>query len=159
MGDGVEGIAGINDARSQRNFLGFETIRVSRTIPALVVVHDNFGNVLLFGMFRQDLRALHRVRLDDLVLLGRQLPGFQQDRVGYGDLAQVVQNAGHAEGIAGVLSQMHHARDGLAQLAYSLRVSERLAVSLVNDAALHDERIAKPSIQPVLLLKAGPVNK
>jgi hypothetical protein len=41
---------------------------------------------------RQQLLALDRVRLDDRALLGRELPGLVDDRVGDADLADVVQD-------------------------------------------------------------------
>ena len=39
-----------------------------------MVVHDNFRDVLLLRVLRQDLCALRWMRLDDLVFFGSQFP-------------------------------------------------------------------------------------
>src|SRR5205823_13359928 len=54
---------------------------------------------------------------------------------------------------------MHQACDRLAHFTNALRVTKRLAVAFVDEGTLHDEGVAKPVIQSVLLLEACPVDK
>src|SRR5690349_3954690 len=110
-------------------------------------------------MFGEDLRTLDGMSLYDLVLLRRQLPRLQQNRVGDSYLSQVMQDAADANGVALLLAQVHPPRDHFAEFANPLGVAERLTVSLVDDATLHDERVAKPLVKTVLLLKARPIDQ
>ena len=138
LGDGVEGVAGIDDARPSWDCLAYQPIRVTRAIPALMMMADNQRDVLLLRMFRQDLSSLDRMLLDDFVFLGRQLARLEQDRVWYGNLSQVMQDAADADGIALFFAHPEHSSDGFAELSDTLRMTEGLAVTFVNDAALHD---------------------
>src|SRR5207247_10638841 len=69
LGDGVEGVAGVDDARSDRDCLADQSVRVTRTIPALVMVPDNQRDVLLLRVLSQDLSSLDGMLLDDFVFL------------------------------------------------------------------------------------------
>src|SRR5438045_9715119 len=69
LGDGVEGIARIDDARPDWDCFAYQPIRVTRTVPSLMVMADNQRDVLLLRMFSQELSSLDRMMLDDFVLL------------------------------------------------------------------------------------------
>src|SRR2546425_7000773 len=159
LGDGVEGIAGIDDAGPDWDRFASQPIRVAGTVPALMVVADNQGDVLLLGMFSEDLSALDRMLLDDFVFLGRQLPRLEEDRVGDRNLSQVMQDAADSDGVANIVGHPEHSSDGFAELADPLGMTEGLAVALVNNAALHDVRVPEPGVEAPLLLHAGAVDE
>src|SRR5438045_5935260 len=100
LGDGVEGIARIDDARTDWDCFAYQPIRVTRTVPALMVMADNQRDVLLLRMFSQDLSSLDRMLLDDFVFLGSQLARLEEDRVWDRDLAQVVEIDSDANRVA-----------------------------------------------------------
>ena len=70
-----------------------------------------------------------------------------------------MKDTGDSNGIAILVAHMHQACDRLAHFTDALRVTKCLAVAFVDDATLHDEGVAKPLIQSVLLLEACPVDK
>src|SRR2546427_1281337 len=159
LGDGVEGVAGIDDAGPDWDRFASQPIRVAGTVPALMVMADNQRDVLLLRMFSQDLRALDRMLFDDFVFLRRQLARLEEDRVWDRDLAQVVEDASDANRVADIVVHAEHSSDGFAELADPLRMTKGLPVALVNDAALHDVRVAQPGIEAPLLLHARPINQ
>ena len=120
---------------------------------------NNLGNFSLFGVFGKNLSAFNRVRLDDLVFLGGQLSGLEENRVGDRDLPQVVQNPPDSDRVAFLLGQSQQAGHALAELADSLRMAECLAVPLVHHAALHDVGVAEPGVQTTLFLDTGSIDQ
>ena len=79
------------DARGERNLLAGEAVRISRTVPALVVrLHDraHFPREIEFA---QHLGADHRMTLHQGPLFRRQSSRLVQDRWGDLELADVVQ--------------------------------------------------------------------
>src|SRR5207247_11332164 len=53
LGDSVEGVAGVDDARSDRDCLADQSVVVTRTIPALVMAPDNRRDVPLLRLLSQ----------------------------------------------------------------------------------------------------------
>src|ERR1700694_290335 len=159
LGDGVEGVAGIDDARPDWDRLLFQPIRVAGAIPPLVMVSDNQRDILLLRMLSQDRSPFDRVLLDDLVFLRRELARLEKDRVGYRNFSEVVEDAANADRVALVVAHSEHSGDGLAELADTLRMTESLAIALVNDTALHDVGVAQPGVETTLFLHTRPVDQ
>ena len=90
-GQRVERVGDREHARGERDRVAREAVRVARAVPALVVVADDELALAEEVDVAQDLRADHGVAAHQRVLLLGQRAGLEQDRVGHGDLADVVQ--------------------------------------------------------------------
>src|SRR5205807_630167 len=142
--DRVESITGVDDPRANWNFRSFQTVRVACAVPAFMVVANNLGDAPLFRVLGEDLGSFHRMGLDDFVLLRRKLRGLEENRIRDGDLAEVMQDSPHANRVANLLTEMERARHAFAHLSNPLGVTKGLTVALVDDSALHDERVPPP---------------
>ncbi|MDF2757802.1 MAG: DNA-binding response regulator, partial [Thermomicrobiales bacterium] len=87
---GVKRIGHGDDASAQRNALALETIRVSRTVPPLMMVPDGIDAVFVGLETADDVGADGRVLLDLLTFLVAQLPWLFQGAIPRANLAQVV---------------------------------------------------------------------
>ena len=137
--DGVKSVTGVDNSRADWDLVSFEPFRIASTIPALVMVHNDLGNIFLLGMFRKNLGSLGRVRLDDLVLLRRQLSRLKQDGIRNGNFSQIMKDAPDPDRVAHFIAEMQKPSDCFGHFANSLRMAKGLSVSLVNYTALHDE--------------------
>src|SRR5260370_35570846 len=115
-------------------------------MPPLVVMTQYLRDLPLLRMLRENLGALNRMGLDDFVLFGGQLPGLQQDRIGNRDLPEVMENATAPDRVGGLVTHAQQPCHRFATLADTLGVTKRLAIPLVNDATLHDVRVAQPRV-------------
>ena len=57
-----------------------------------------------------------------------------------------MEHATDTNGVAHLVAEVEHSSDPFAEFADALRMAERLAVTLVNDAALHDVGVTQPRI-------------
>ena len=121
----VEGVAGGDDARLQRNRLAGQPIGIAAAVPALVRgAHDPPDLDHEAADLLEHLLALDRVRLDDRPLALVELAGLVDDLLRHGDLADVVQQRAELDAALGVVVQSHRlgdvqrqAHDALAVLA------------------------------------------
>jgi hypothetical protein len=93
VGEHVEDIGDVDEPGGVRDGLARDPVGVARSVPALVVGAGD----LLRGPQQLGLRAGEhrgaggRVRLDDGELLRAESSRLEQDGVGHGDLAEIVQ--------------------------------------------------------------------
>ena len=88
------------DARLERNLVATQAKRIAAAVRALVVRADPGRHILHVGAVddqRADLRMLLHLR----PLVIRELPGLREDRVGHGDLADVVEEPRQAHALDG----------------------------------------------------------
>ena len=90
-GHRVQGVAGVDDARLDRNLLALEAVRVARAIPSLVLGPNDGAQRGEERHGGEDAFADHRVLAHDGKFLRRQRPGLLQDVAGDADLADVVE--------------------------------------------------------------------
>ena len=110
-GHGVQGIAGVDDARLDRNLLSFEAVRVSRAIPSLVLGPNDRAQRGKERNGGEDAFADHRVLAHDGKFLRRQRPGLLQDVAGDADLADVVEQGSvleQAQLVGGQVESLPH---------------------------------------------------
>ena len=97
--DGIVDVGNRHQARSNRDLLAGQALRIAFTIPAFVVgINDFLGNFQetdldpqpVFGFFEGFL-AQQGVGFHDPVFINRQRTGLEQNHVGNTDLADVVQ--------------------------------------------------------------------
>src|SRR5439155_21482212 len=87
----VERVADEDHARAERDRIAGEAVRVARAVPALVAVADERANARKELDRGKDLLADHHVALHLGALLPRQGTRLVEDRLGHGDLADVVE--------------------------------------------------------------------
>ena len=95
----IEDVSQRADPSSNRNRCAAELHRITRAVPALVVMARDFlGDVHLGDVrLRENLGAGRSVRFHDLALAGRQLARLEQDRIRNDQLADVVQACGEVD--------------------------------------------------------------
>ena len=67
LGDGIEGVARVDDARADRYLFTLDTVGITRPIPPLMVMMQDLRDLPLLWMLGEDLGALNGMRLDDFV--------------------------------------------------------------------------------------------
>ena len=174
-GQRVEHVGDGDDPSAERDVVGHAAGRVPGAVPALVVVQGDLGGELdeRRAAARQDLGAHGGVRLHDVELFGGQRARLQQDRVGHGHLADVVQAAGQPElrgpvvGLAQLVGDLgRHVADadgvlagvGVAELGQHRQALERLELVLLEIVrATADQRLelAGSQAQDLGLLPGG----
>ena len=96
-GHHVVGVGDRDHPRQQRDVLADEAARVAAAVDALVVGEDDVGHRAVAVDAPDEARTLVGVRADDLPVLVVELAVGQQDAVGEGELADVVQQAGRVD--------------------------------------------------------------
>ena len=85
-----------------------------------------------------------------LVLVERA--GLGEDRVGHGDLADVVQLGGAGDGLARLGVEPHRGRERARELGHGARVGEQLGLALADHAQQHVAALARRGVRAALLL-------
>src|ERR1700736_2571583 len=70
-----------------------------------------------------------------------------------------MKNAANPDRVACLLAHAQEMRNRFAELTDALRMAKSLTVPLVDDAALHDVRVAQPRVELTLLLDAGSIDQ
>ena len=70
-----------------------------------------------------------------------------------------MENPPDPDGVGSLLVHAQQPRHRFAKLTDALGVTKCLAITLVNDAALHDVRVTQPRIELALFLHARPINQ
>ena len=89
----VERVGDVDDAGAQRNVLAGKAVRVAATVPTLVVVANRRHGVGEEAESLDDAGALVGVIAHHSPLLEAQSGGLEQDRVGDGELADVMEES------------------------------------------------------------------
>ena len=110
-----------------------QPVRIAAAVPALVVRADDLLGDLedVRAAVREHPRAEHGVGLDHRELLGRERARLEQDGVGDGDLAEVVQRRGAAQHADGAVLQPERPPEPGRQGADALRVLRRVVVAVL----------------------------
>src|SRR6185312_15858611 len=128
--NGVEGIGDGEDARAERNLLSAKTARVAGAVVGFLMRVDDLGRLTQERDFAHHLIAAHAVLAHDGALVWSELAGLEQNTVGDGDLADVVQEcaAGDDAELAGVDTDGACQRNGVcsdaAGVPFGLRVAK-----------------------------------
>ena len=137
---GIDGVAHGDDARAQGNVGAGQAIGIAPTIPALVVMAHDEGDGLQACAAPQNLGAHTRMVAQHGVLLGGPAPLLEQDGIGNGNLADVVDVSRHVNGHH-LLGRQAHGQAGLLHhVAHTQRMlgSMRVARLERRDDALHE---------------------
>jgi hypothetical protein len=123
-GHSVKRIGHRDDASAQRNALAFETIRVARAIPPLVMMPDRVNAESVGLETADDLGADGRVLLNLLSFLVAQLSWLFQGSIPRANFAQVVNMGRGDDGFGSYTGNLgHRAKDGADMLCNPDRVA------------------------------------
>ena len=112
----VEGVADRDDARAERDVLAGQAVGVPAAVEALAAgAHERRHGLEAAGA-QEDALGDDRVVAHVVALLGGQLAGLAQQRVGEGELAQPAELRGEADVRALERAEAHALGDGLGQL-------------------------------------------
>ena len=100
-----------------------------------------------------DRGAVRRVPLDRLELVGVQARGLRQDRVGHGELADVVEETGVAERVQPVGRQAELFADRERDLLHALRVPGRVGVLRLDGGVQRLDRLERALLEAVVRLQ------
>src|SRR6266511_599611 len=92
MGDRIEGVDEPDDAGAERNPLATQAIGVTRPIPALMMVPDDWQQRSRQSERPADPLTDLGMTAEDRPLLRRQRARLEKDRLGNPDLADIVQH-------------------------------------------------------------------
>ena len=67
LGDGIEGVARVDDSRADRYLFTLDSVGITCPIPPLMVMMQDLRDLSLLWMLGEDLGALNRMGLDDFV--------------------------------------------------------------------------------------------
>src|SRR6185437_10720652 len=95
-GDGIECVGDGEDARAERNLLAAQSAGIPGAVPGFLMGVDDLRGLAQEGDFADHLIAALAVGTHDLALLRREFAGLEEDTVGNGDLADIME-----EGAAG----------------------------------------------------------
>ena len=112
----VEGVADGDDARAERDVLAGQAVGVPAAVEVLAAGAHERGHRLQAAGAQQDALGDDRVVAHVVALLGGQLAGLAQQRVGEGELAQPAELRGEADVGALERAEAHALGDGLGQL-------------------------------------------
>ena len=104
-GHRVESVGHADDPGIQRDLFAFEPLRISAAVIPLMVEFRALNHVVQQGEVAQDLRALDRMGFHHGIFLIRQAGVLVQDRVGNGDLSDVVHVRGPFDILAVLVAQ------------------------------------------------------
>ena len=144
----VERVGDGEDPRRDRDRVAGQPVGIAGAVPALVVMADDVARRAEELDVAHDLPAGHGVLLHDQPLGGRQRAGLEEDRVGHGDLAGVVQD--EAELDLRMVGEPHPV--GLGELqpvgGDALGVTARVGVARLDRAGqrAHREHVGAPQL-------------
>ncbi len=110
-GERVIDIGHVNKAGAQGDLFALEAVGVAGAVPALVLVLDELSGFAVHLQVFEQIEADDRVLLDELLFGVIEGAALIQDGVGDGDLADVVDAGGEADGLDLVFGQFHLAGD------------------------------------------------
>ena len=129
----------MDDARAEGDLLSGDAVRIAGAVEALVVVADRRDRVLEEAEAVDDARALVGMALHERPLVGGQARGLQQDRVGDGELPDVVEERRVPEKVELGLRKPQLPADGQGELLDAARMAGRVGIPRVDGGreALH----------------------
>ena len=107
----VEAVNHRQDARGERNVFAFQPVGIPAAVPAFVMMANNRHNRIVKVYPAKNLRADDRMHLHLLEFRSGQFPGFVQDVIRHGDLADIMQQRARAERFDLSLVTAHQTRD------------------------------------------------
>ena len=124
-----------DNAADQRDLIALQAAGVAGAVVALVVAGDGLEHLFELRNLADQHFADRDVPLHDRVLLGVERCGLLQDLIGHGEFANVVQQAGDAEGALRLFGQVepHGELDGV----FGDDVAVRLRVAVLRIDRLH----------------------
>ena len=97
--EGIEAIDGRKDSRPDWDGFAFQAVRITRAVPFFVVGADNGHHGIRELDAIQYLRAHDRVNFHFLELFRGEAPRLRENVLGHGELANVVEHRGGANGV------------------------------------------------------------
>ena len=144
----------MDDPRPERDLEPDESGRVPAAVEVLVVVADRRHGVGEEPEPADDLGALLRMDLHHGALGQREVAGLHQDRVGNGDLADVVEQRRVGEDLELVAREPDLAADAYGDLTHAPRVPCRVGIPGVDGRRQALECLGGPGAQqPVCVLE------
>src|SRR5467141_4129976 len=104
-GKRIINVRDLKDARGERNLCALQPVRVSGAVLLFMVVTNDRQHIAEGSQRRANSFPLDRVLLHDFSFLGSQWPGFEQDALRDGQLADIVYETASAQSEAQVLGQ------------------------------------------------------
>ncbi len=129
---GVEGVGDVDDAGAEGDVFAGELVGVAVSVPAFVVVADGGDGVLEEAEAADDAGAFFGVGLDGVAFVGGEGAGFEEDGVGDGEFADVVEEGCVAEEVEFGVESPRTVADGEGELLDAAGVAGGVGVAGVD---------------------------
>ena len=145
---GVVHVGDAENARRKRNLFGLESVRVSGTVPALMVRFHDRPHVPWEVDVGQHLHAPHRMLLDHGPFLDGEAAGFVQDLRRDHQLADVMQQRADAEPEERFLIQPRFRGEGAGEIGNAFAMTLRVMVLRFDRLAPPPHDVEKVALEP-----------